>query len=143
MSHGAVNPGKSMKDGSVTVLCVDDTPDVLDSLVALLELWGFYVLVARDGAEAIHVAMQHRPGIILSDLGMPGLDGFDFARSIRRQQWGSDVLLIAQSGWTSQETKTYAYAAGYDHFLPKPIEFEKLKGLLAEPGFRSADDSHR
>jgi CheY-like chemotaxis protein len=113
------------------ILVADDSPDSADSLALLLKLMGNEVLTARDGQEAVDLAALYRPDVVLLDIGMPRLNGYDAARQIRQQPWGKGVLLIALSGWGQQEDKRRAQEAGFDHHLVKPVEPAALEKLLA------------
>jgi PAS domain S-box-containing protein len=112
------------------VLVVDDNVDALTSMSMLVRLMGNTVLEARDGLEAIEVAERFQPDIILMDLGMPNLNGYDAAKRIRAQSWGSDVVLVATTGWGQQDDRRRTKDAGFDHHLVKPIEVAKLEELL-------------
>jgi PAS domain S-box-containing protein len=113
------------------VLVVDDNIDALKTLSMIVKLMGHDVCEAHDGMEAIERAGQHAPDVILMDLGMPKLDGFDAARQIREQPWGQSMLLVATTGWGQEEDRRRTKAAGFDHHLVKPIDHAKLRELLA------------
>lgn len=123
--------GKSKTDDSKpVVLFADDTPEILYDMVDLIEDWGFAVIAASGGREAIDSALAHQPDIIVSDISMPDVDGYEVARQIRAQPWGANVLMIAHSGIVSPDASHAALAAGFDYFVPKPANFERLKRLL-------------
>ena len=113
------------------ILVADDYGDSAESLAELLRCDDHEVRLARDGAEALEVAEQLRPEILLLDLAMPKLDGFGVARRIREKPWGKDAVLIAVTGWGQQDVRDRCHEAGFDaHFL-KPVDYRALSKLLA------------
>lgn len=118
------------------VLVVDDNVDSADSLAMLLELSGHEVSTAYDGLEAVDAAERLRPDVVLLDIGMPRLNGYDAARRIREQPWGRQMLLIAQTGWGQEEDRRRAREAGFDGHLTKPVDMAALARLLASPPAR-------
>jgi PAS domain S-box-containing protein len=115
------------------VLVVDDNPDALDSLSRLVTKMGNDVCKARDGLEALEAAEQFQPDIVLMDLGMPNMNGYEAARSIRQQPWGRDLMLVATTGWGQEEDRRRTAEAGFDHHLVKPIQAAVLCDLLDDP----------
>ena len=113
------------------VLIADDNRDSAESLGMLLELSGHEVLLAHDGLQALAMAAQNLPDAALLDIGMPGMDGYQVASGIRREAWGSDMTLIAITGWGQEEAKRLARSAGFDHHLTKPMDSAVLESLLA------------
>lgn len=114
------------------VLVVDDNEDSATSLATLLRMDGHLVRQAHDGNLALDVAERFRPDVILLDLGMPGRDGFDVCRQVRRSAWGASVMLIAQTGWGQEQDRRETRAAGFDFHLTKPIDQRELQTLLAQ-----------
>jgi CheY-like chemotaxis protein len=112
------------------VLVADDLRDSADSLALLIELMGHAVEIAYDGEAALQAAEQFRPDIVLLDLGMPKLDGFEVSRRIRALPWGASVRLVAQSGWGQDEDRRRSAEAGFDHHLVKPIDPAALEALM-------------
>jgi PAS domain S-box-containing protein len=112
------------------VLVVDDNEDAGDSMAELLRLFGARVDVARSGAEAIERFPAVDPSVVLLDIGMPGINGYDVARAIRSQASGNEVLLIALTGWAQEEDRQRAIDAGIDHHVVKPASLEVLQSLL-------------
>jgi CheY-like chemotaxis protein/two-component sensor histidine kinase len=112
------------------IMVADDNRDSADAMKMLLKLSGHHVHLAHSGAEALEIAKLVRPEIGILDIGMPDMDGYDVAERIRHEAWGKDVMLIAVTGWGQDADKRRALAAGFDHHLTKPIEFETLKQLL-------------
>jgi CheY-like chemotaxis protein len=113
------------------VLVVDDNADALKTLSMLVKLMGHDVCEAHDGVEAVHLAEQYAPDVVLMDIGMPNLNGYQAAHQIRDQPWGSDMTLVATTGWGQVEDRRRTKAAGFDHHLVKPIDHSKLCELLA------------
>lgn len=115
------------------VLVVDDDVDSADTLAGLFRIWGHEVRVTHDGPSALAEARAFRPEILLVDVGLPGMDGYELARSLRRQGL-SGRLLACVSGWVSEADRRRAREAGFDLHLAKPVPLEVLRGLLARPG---------
>jgi CheY-like chemotaxis protein len=112
------------------VLVVDDNRDAAESLGMLLGLLGAEVQVAFDGPQALAAFDAHEPQVVLLDIGMPEMDGFEVARRIRRRLTGRDVALIALTGWGQEKDRQRSRSAGFDHHLIKPVEVEVLQALL-------------
>ena len=116
-----------------SVLVVDDNVDAADTLQMFLELSGCLAHVAHSGAEALAVLERFQPQVALFDIGLPDMNGYELARRVRRLPGGADMLLIAATGWGQEADKQLAFDAGFDHHLTKPIDFDKLRALLAGP----------
>jgi signal transduction histidine kinase len=117
------------------VLIADDNTDALDSLALLLECDGHEVRKATNGAEACEVAAKWHPQLVLLDLGMPVIDGYEAARRIRAQLWGKEITLVALSGWGQSSDVLRSRECGFDSHLVKPASFEALAQVLASvPG---------
>lgn len=106
------------------LLVVDDNRDAADSLAMLLGLWGHRARAAYDGATALRSARAEPPDAVLLDLGMPGLDGYELASSLR------PAALIAVTGFADRAHRDRADAAGFDHFFVKPVDLDALRDLL-------------
>lgn len=119
------------------VLLADDHKDGADSLAELLRLKGHDVFVAYDGEQALALAGTLHPEVVLLDLAMPKLTGYEAAAEIRRQPWAADVLIIAITGWGFADNRRHARDAGFDHHLMKPVELGTLQALLAAPDDKS------
>ncbi len=119
-----------------SILVVDDNQDSAESLAMLLRLVGHEVRTAHDGLAAVGAAEVFQPDVVLLDIGLPKLDGYEVARRIRAQR-GDEVVLVALTGWGQQEDRQRAKDAGFDHHVTKPIEFEALKTLLRSIGERA------
>jgi CheY-like chemotaxis protein len=113
------------------VLVVDDNPDSATSMADLLSLSGHQTHTAHDGLEAVAAAEQFRPDLVLLDIGLPKLNGFDAARRIRQQPWGQDMMLVALTGWGQDEDRRKSKEAGFDAHLVKPAKPDALLSLLA------------
>lgn len=101
------------------------------SLAMLIELMGHEVQTASDGVEALEVAEAFRPDVILLDIGMPRMNGYEASRRIRMKEWGSSVRLIALTGWGQEEDMRMAEEAGFDQHLVKPVEADALREALS------------
>ena len=101
------------------------------SLAMMLKLMGNEAKTAHDGLEALDVAAAYRPDLILLDIGMPRLNGYDTAKHIRQQPWGKGVVLVALTGWGQDEDRRKSEEAGFDSHMVKPIEPAALEKLLA------------
>jgi PAS domain S-box-containing protein len=128
-------PGKSEPGHTgvrpLQILIADDNRDSAESLGMLLELSGHQVYLAHDGRSAFELAAAKQPAVALLDIGMPGMDGYEVAASIRREPWGAKMTLIAITGWGQEDNKRAAHAAGFDHHLTKPMDSAVLDSLLA------------
>ncbi len=113
------------------ILIVDDNQDSADSLAQLLKIMGHEVGTAYDGEQAVEAAAVLRPEVILLDIGMPKLNGYEACRRIREQPWGQGIFLIAVTGWGQEEDHRRANECGFDHHLVKPVELAELTKLLA------------
>ncbi len=112
------------------ILVADDNVDAACSLALILGLEGHDTRIAHDGKAAFDIASDFHPDVMVLDIAMPGMDGFQLARQVRAQPWGSAVLLIAASGWSQADHKDQSLASGFDHHLVKPIEAAALAELL-------------
>jgi signal transduction histidine kinase len=125
------------------VLVVEDNHDAAESLVMLLEVLGHRVRVAPDGPTALAAARGAPPDVVLLDIGLPGIDGYEVARRMRADPLLRRVVLVALTGYGRSEDRAMALAAGFDHHLVKPVEPGRLEALLggvqpAGPGSRAA-----
>jgi CheY-like chemotaxis protein len=109
---------------------VDDNEDSACSMAELLKLCGNDARTAHDGIEAVEAAEAFRPDVILMDVGMPRLNGYDATRRIRERPWGTSVAIIAVTGWGQEGDRVQSRDAGCDGHLVKPIELAELETLL-------------
>ncbi len=109
------------------VLVVDDCPDTRDSFAALLRMWGHDVRTAGDGPTALTIASEYRPQVVLLDIGLPGLDGWEVGRRLRGLV---RTVLIGVSGFGQSADRERARREGWDYYFVKPVEPEQLQRLL-------------
>ncbi len=114
------------------ILVVDDNRDAATTMADMLELLGDEVCTAEDGLEAVAMAESFRPEVILMDVGMPRLNGYDATRRIREQPWGKAITVVALTGWGQESDRARSKAAGCDGHLVKPVSLPDLEQLLAE-----------
>ena len=114
------------------ILIVDDNRDSAISLATLLKLTGNETLIGYDGLEAVASAETFKPDIILLDIGLPKLNGYEACRRIREQAWGKDIVIVALSGWGQDEDKQKSKLAGFNGHLVKPVELAILMDMLAK-----------
>jgi CheY-like chemotaxis protein len=114
------------------VLVVDDNHDAANSLAMLLQFLGAEVDVAHSGREALEQFDASTPAVVLLDIGMPDMDGYQVARAIRAREAGRRVPLVALTGWGQEEDRRRAREAGFDHHLVKPADIDALQALLAD-----------
>jgi signal transduction histidine kinase len=112
------------------VLVVDDNRDAAQTLAVMLRLSGGEVETAHDGPAALKIAEVFRPDVVLLDIGMTGMNGFEVARTIRSRPWGSGVVLVAQTGWGQDEDRRRAREAGFDAHLTKPVDQATLMKIM-------------
>jgi PAS domain S-box-containing protein len=116
---------------ALRVLVADDNRDAADSMQRILALFGHEVQVAYDGSTALRLGEQFRPRVALLDIGMPGTNGYEVARALRRSQ-GPRVTLVAVTGWGQEADRRRSSEAGFDHHLTKPVDPGTLNHLLAQ-----------
>jgi PAS domain S-box-containing protein len=112
------------------ILVVDDNQDAAETLAQLLRLGGDEVRTTDNAGDALAIGPEFRPHVAILDLGMPDIDGYELAQRVRRQRWGSGVLLVALSGWGQEEDKVHSREAGFDHHLTKPVSPDDLEQVL-------------
>ncbi len=121
---------------SQRILVVDDNQDAADALSMLLNVLGATASVAYSGPEALELLDSVNPDVVLLDIGMPGIDGYEVARHIRASAAHGGVLLIALTGWGQEEDRERAARAGFDHHLVKPPDIDRLRALLTRHASR-------
>lgn len=132
-------PTDEAKGGPLKVLVVDDNQDAAMTLSLLMRIHGHEAIMAADGVEACDRAESHRPHVILLDIGLPGMSGYDVCRTIRQTPWGKEMTIIALTGWGKDEDRRKSQEAGFDGHLVKPVDHDELMDLLttsvsASPG---------
>jgi PAS domain S-box-containing protein len=124
-------PARPANEGSAhRILVVDDYRDSADSLSTLLEWMGHRTRVAYDGMSALEEAEDFRPELILLDIGLPQLNGYDVCRRIRSQPWGREMSVVALTGWGQAEDRRKSAEVGFDAHLVKPVDREALEQVL-------------
>jgi signal transduction histidine kinase len=113
-----------------TVLLADDNADAADALAELLRMEGHVVHIASHGVQAAELALALKPDVVVLDIGMPGLNGYEVAQRIRAQPWGAEPLLVAATGWGQEGDRQKATAAGFDRHLTKPFDPQRLLDLV-------------
>ena len=134
LTTGAPTQAKTVYSAAprpVRVLVADDNRDAADTLQRVLALYGHEVRVAYDGASALRIGQEFRPRVAVLDIAMPGSDGYEVAREMRRQQ-GRNVTIVALTGWGHENDRRRALEAGFDHHIVKPVDPGALNHLLAE-----------
>jgi CheY-like chemotaxis protein len=114
------------------ILVADDNENAATLLAMLLDAMGNEVRTAHDGQMAFQLAEEFRPDIVILDLGMPKVDGYETARQIRQEPWGKEMILAALTGWGQEEVKRRTKEAGFDHHFVKPVEPEEIQMLLID-----------
>jgi two-component system CheB/CheR fusion protein len=113
------------------VLIIEDNLDAAQSLADLLELEGHRARVARDGTTGLRMACELKPDVVLCDIGLPDMDGYEVARILRREPSLGSTRLVALSGYAQPEDKQRALEAGFDAHLSKPAALDELAEILA------------
>ncbi|HEX6212674.1 MAG TPA: ATP-binding protein, partial [Methylomirabilota bacterium] len=126
----AASPGS---ERSRSILIVEDNDDARESLRLLLESLGHRVIEAGDGPHGLALALHHHPEVVLIDLGLPGLDGYEVARALRSSPAGKTTALIAVTGYGQAEDRRRSKEAGFDAHLVKPVSQSLLSSLIAVP----------
>jgi signal transduction histidine kinase/CheY-like chemotaxis protein len=129
----APKAARPVQAASRKVLVVDDLPASADTLKVLLELEGFIVRIANDGATALAVAREFVPDVLILDIGLPGMDGFEVARQLRSRPESRNALLIALTGYGEAESRLRSQSAGFDHHVVKPADIDFLLSIVSQP----------
>ena len=133
LASESIAPIETAKQPAQTsrVLVVDDNMDAADMLVMMLQMSGHEVKAAYFGQTALEIAVEYQPDVVLLDIGLPDMDGYEVARHLRQQPQTKDVWLIAMTGYGQDSDRQRSQEAGFDHHLVKPVDPQKLKDLLA------------
>jgi len=114
------------------IIVVDDNIDAADSLAMILRFMGHEVRTAHDGEAGVALAVEFRPELVLMDIGMPRLNGYEAARRIRAEPWDPQPLLVALTGWGAEDDRQRTRDAGFDRHLVKPVSMDSLTRMIAE-----------
>lgn len=124
-------PFMSSEWKALCILVVDDNVDSAETMAMLLRMWGHTVHVAHNGTEALRLARKHAPRLILLDIGLPGMDGFEVARRLRKLGKVRRAVLLAVSGYSQPDDRLHALSAGFDDYLVKPVDAGELRQFVA------------
>ena len=124
-------PGERPAGRRHRVLIVDDNADSASSLALLLELNGHEAHTAHDGVGGLAAAERLQPDLVLLDIGLPGLNGYEVCRRIRQEAWGKDLMVVALTGWGQEEDRSRSREAGFSAHLVKPVDLTALMRILA------------
>jgi CheY-like chemotaxis protein len=113
------------------ILIVDDNEDSAQSLAMLLEISDHETRSAYDGEQALRIAEEFRPQVVLLDIGLPKLNGYEVCRRIRQEPWGRDILMVALTGWGQNDDRRKSKEAGFDAHLVKPVGHESLMEIFS------------
>jgi len=114
------------------LLVVDDNVDGAETIAMLLTLFGHSVQTVHTGADALNAARTFQPSVMFLDIGLPGMSGYEVAQQLRSDSSMNGLILVALTGWGSEEDRRQARSVGFDHHLTKPVGMEKLQSLLSE-----------
>jgi two-component system, chemotaxis family, CheB/CheR fusion protein len=132
-SLASASQPQGQPQGHLRILVVEDDPESLQMMGALLSLWGHEPTLVPAGPAAIEALQREMPDVILLDLGLPGMDGFEVARKIRTlPRGGSSVLIVAVTAYRGEEHQRQAREAGFDKYLMKPVDIDTLRNVLAQ-----------
>ena len=120
------------EDHEHKILIVEDNMDAADSLAEMLEIWGQRVCVVYDGLTALGTALDFHPDIVLLDIGLPGINGYEVARRLRRERDLNGVFIVALTGYGQEEDRRQAMEAGFDRHFTKPVDLDVLHTLLKQ-----------
>jgi CheY-like chemotaxis protein len=120
--------------GPARVIVVEDNRDAAGSLAMLLQLLGHHVRVVHEGVAAIDIARTDMPDVMLIDIGLPGMNGYEVARRIRQNADLKKIVLVALTGYARDEDRQNALATGFDHHFAKPLNFAALRELVDQLG---------
>jgi signal transduction histidine kinase/CheY-like chemotaxis protein len=135
-STGDSSIAAAFHGSSYRVLIVDDNVDTANGLARLLKRAGHQIVLAHDGIEAVVRARELSPHYVVLDIGLPGMDGYEVVRRLRRETCCGETIMIAVTGYGQPEDRQRAIDAGFDYHLIKPVDFEELKRILQKPAVR-------
>jgi CheY-like chemotaxis protein len=125
--------GEPARSRGRRVLVIDDNIDMARTLASLLKLLHHEVCTAYDGPSGLEAARVHRPDVVLLDVGLPGMDGYQVAERLRREEFGKTLRLVAVTGYGQEEDRLRALSAGFDQFVTKPVDYHTLMTLVVGP----------
>jgi CheY-like chemotaxis protein len=125
-----MNTTRQPASGGRRILVVDDNVDAAETISMLLKIKGHQVHVRHSGQEGVDAAESLRPEVVILDISMPGMNGYDACRLIREQPWGKRILVIALTGFGQEEDIRLSREAGFDSHFVKPVDFALLTDLL-------------
>ena len=123
------------------ILVVDDNRDAADSLAMLLQLMGNEVRTVNDGLKALECADEFKPQVILLDIGLPQMNGWETARTLRARYGSEGLVLIALTGWAQEADRRRSREAGFDYHFVKPVDLAVLQRLIERHVARSASST--
>jgi signal transduction histidine kinase len=132
-AHARSTPPMPSPSSSSRILVVDDLMASAETLMTLLEMEGFEVKIASEGVAALKIAEEFRPDVVLLDIGLPGMNGFEVAHQLRNQASSRDALLIALTGYGEAESRSRSAQAGFDFHMVKPADVNLLLSMIANP----------
>jgi len=112
------------------ILIVDDSEASAQTLGWMVEIFGYDIKLAHNGQDALALAKSFKPHVVLLDIGLPGMNGYEVCQRLRNDPEIKNLVIIAQTGWGEDQHKTMSQEAGFDYYMVKPIEMEKLRQLL-------------
>lgn len=121
-------------NGGKRILVVDDNVDAAESAAEILRLLGNKVSVVHDGPSAVLAVDAWRPDVVLLDIGLPGIDGYEVAKRVRQSEFGKGIMLVALTGWGQDKDRQRASEAGFDLHWVKPVGLDKLKEISPAAG---------
>ncbi|PUA29900.1 MAG: hybrid sensor histidine kinase/response regulator [Cellvibrio sp. 79] len=133
----SITPLETTSMNNKRILVVDDNVDAAQSLALLLEMSGHITRSVNNGITGVAAAEEFLPDVILLDIGLPDINGYEVARRIRQKPWGKNIFLIAATGWGQHKDKELAKAAGFDKHLTKPIDYQTLNRLLEKAPYQA------
>ena len=116
---------------SLRILIVDDNRDGADSLALMLRILGNDTRTAYDGQEGVRISYEFRPAVVLLDIGLPKMNGYEACHCIREQPWGKDIVLVAVTGWGQENDRRRSQEAGFNFHIVKPVDLQALENMLA------------
>jgi len=131
LSAGDLRDPQKVSGPSRRILIVDDNVDAASSLAMLLKMTGHQTQTANDGVAAVKAAEAFLPDVVLLDIGLPKLNGFDACRQIRQHPWGRAMKIVALTGWGQEGDQREATEAGFDAHMLKPVDYRNLMTVLA------------